>query len=55
MKKIPIGKNNFHDLIKKDCYYVDKTRVIEELLNEEPEVVLFPRPRRFGKSLCATV
>ena len=51
LKKIPIGKDNFQDLINDDCYYVDKTIAIEELLNKGSSVVLYPRPRRFGKSL----
>ena len=51
MKKIPIGEDNFKDLIEKNAYYVDKTEVIEELLYNETKVTLFPRPRRFGKSL----
>lgn len=51
MKAIPIGKDNFEDLRKGNCYYVDKTKTIEELLQNESTVVLYPRPRRFGKSL----
>ncbi len=51
MKAIPIGKDNFEDLIKGNCYYVDKTKTIEELLEKQSTVVLYPRPRRFGKSL----
>ena len=52
MKKIlPIGRDNFQDIIEKDLYYVDKTEVINDLLNNKNYVSLFPRPRRFGKSL----
>lgn len=51
MKAIPIGKDNFQKLIEEDCYYVDKTKVIEELFISKAEIVLYPRPRRFGKSL----
>ena len=50
-KSLPIGKDDFQKLIMQGCYYVDKTRVIEELLDNNSEVILFPRPRRFGKSL----
>ena len=38
-------------LLKKNKYYVDKTDIIEELIKNRKEVYLFPRPRRFGKSL----
>ena len=51
MKPLPIGESNFKDLIEKESFYVDKTIAIEELLSKGNKVVLFPRPRRFGKSL----
>ena len=51
MKKIPIGRDNFKDIIEGDFYYVDKTKIIEELLERGSYITLFPRPRRFGKSL----
>ena len=51
MKKLPIGRDNFKDIIEGDFYYVDKTKIIEELLDRGAYVALFPRPRRFGKSL----
>ncbi len=51
MKKLPIGRDNFKDIIEGDFYYVDKTKIIEELLDKGAYVTLFPRPRRFGKSL----
>ena len=51
MKPLPIGESNFKDLIEKGSFYVDKTIAIEELLSKGNKVVLFPRPRRFGKSL----
>lgn len=50
-KKLPIGIENFEDIIKKDFYYVDKTGLISELLHNWGLVNLFTRPRRFGKSL----
>lgn len=50
-KTLPIGKDDFKKLIDENCYYVDKTKVIEELIKNKFETVLFPRPRRFGKSL----
>ena len=51
MKKIPVGRDNLKDIIEGDFYYVDKTKVIEEILSQGAYVTLFPRPRRFGKSL----
>ena len=51
MKKLPIGIDRFEKLRRLGCYYVDKTGLIKELLDEACEVSLFTRPRRFGKSL----
>ncbi len=51
MKKIPIGRDFLKDIIEGDFYYVDKTKMIEELLDKGAYVTLFQRPRRFGKSL----
>ncbi len=50
-KKIPIGIEDFEKLRKNGFYYVDKTGLIIELLQNPAEVTLFTRPRRFGKSL----
>ena len=50
-KKLPIGIENFEKLRLEDFYYIDKTGLIRELLNNLGEVNLFTRPRRFGKSL----
>ena len=50
-KKLPIGIENFSKIREDDFYYVDKTGLIEKLLNNWGEVNLFTRPRRFGKSL----
>ena len=50
-KKLPVGIENFTKLREEDFYYVDKTGLIEMLLNNWGEVNLFTRPRRFGKSL----
>lgn len=50
-KKLPIGIENFEKLRTENFYYVDKTNLIKELLNQWAEVNLFTRPRRFGKSL----
>ena len=50
-KRLPIGRDNFKDIRENNYYYVDKTKMIEELLIQRPGVALFPRPRRFGKTL----
>ena len=50
-KKLPIGIENFEKLLSENFYYVDKTGLIRELLNNWGEVNLFTRPRRFGKTL----
>ena len=51
MKKIPIGVENFKEIINNNCYYVDKTKFIEEILNDGSKIKSFTRPRRFGKTL----
>ncbi len=50
-KKLPIGIESFEKLCSEDFYYIDKTGLIRELLNNWGEVNLFTRPRRFGKTL----
>lgn len=50
-RKLPIGIENFEQIIKDDFYYVDKTGLISELVRNWGMVNLFTRPRRFGKSL----
>ena len=50
-KKLPIGIDIFEKLDRDEFYYVDKTKMIEDLLKNRGEVNLFTRPRRFGKSL----
>ena len=51
MKKIPIGVDDFKEIISNDFYYVDKTKSIEDILSDGSKVKLFTRPRRFGKTL----
>ena len=51
MKKIPIAVEDFREIIEQDYYYVDKTKFIEEILNDGAKIKLFCRPRRFGKTL----
>jgi hypothetical protein len=54
-KKLPYGKSNFADLIENNYVYVDKTRFVELLENENNTYQFFIRPRRFGKSLFLSV
>lgn len=49
--KLPVGIDNFEKIRKSGFYYIDKTRLIEQLLQNWGEVNLFTRPRRFGKTL----
>ena len=50
-KKIPIGIEDFKRLIDKGCYFVDKSLLIRDILDNGADVQLFTRPRRFGKTL----
>ena len=50
-KKLPVGIEDFKEIIKKDYYYVDKTAFISDLIAGGAKVHLFTRPRRFGKTL----
>ncbi len=50
-KPLPIGVDNFEKLITRNYYYVDKTLLIKNLLDNKADVNLFTRPRRFGKTL----
>ena len=51
LKKISIGVEDFKEIIDKDGYFVDKTLMIEKLIESRAKVTLFTRPRRFGKTL----
>ena len=50
-KPLPIGVDNFERIINDGYYYVDKSLLIKELLDNKGSVNLFTRPRRFGKTL----
>ena len=54
-KPLPVGYDIFKDLISKNCYYVDKTSLVEYLKEKGGKVNLFTRPRRFGKTLNMTM
>ena len=49
MKRLPIGVEDFKELVDHQYYCIDKTMFIQDVLNEK--VVLYTRPRRFGKTL----
>lgn len=51
MKRLPTGWDDFERVIKGDYYYVDKTRLVNNLIQTGSAVTLFTRPRRFGKTL----
>lgn len=49
--KLPVGIENFEEIRTEGYYYIDKTKLIEQLLDNRGKVNLFTRPRRFGKTL----
>lgn len=49
--KLPVGIDSFEKIRNNGYYYVDKTKLIEQLVENGSEVTLFTRPRRFGKTL----
>ena len=51
IRSIKIGTDDFNKIRDKNAYYVDKTALIDDIINLDSEVYLFTRPRRFGKSL----
>ncbi len=51
MKKLPIGISDFKLLRKSECYYIDKSLLADEILESSGQVILLPRPRRFGKTM----
>lgn len=51
LKRLPVGLDDFKKIRKNQFYYVDKTKLIEQLLQNWSKVNLFTRPRRFGKTL----
>lgn len=50
-KSLPLGHADFKELINQDLYYVDKTGLIKEIIDTQSKIMLFTRPRRFGKTL----
>ena len=55
MCNMPIGVENFRELIEGNYYFVDKTLFIKEMLDSRSKVTLFTRPRRFGKTLTMSM
>jgi hypothetical protein len=51
MKELDIGNSDFRSTIENDNYYVDKSLLIKEVIKAQKQVILLPRPRRFGKTL----
>ena len=51
MKELNIGYSDFKEIIRNNNYFVDKSLLIEEVIKAQTAVMLFPRPRRFGKTL----
>jgi hypothetical protein len=51
MKKLPVGLSDFKEVIEQNYYYVDKSLLIKELIDQGDKALLLPRPRRFGKTL----
>ena len=51
MKKLPVGKSDFKNIIEENYCYVDKTLFIKEVIDKGDTILLIPRPRRFGKTL----
>ncbi|MCD6253086.1 MAG: AAA family ATPase, partial [Thermotogae bacterium] len=51
VKKLPIGVNDFSEMIEKGYYFVDKTLLIKDIVDLPGKIKLITRPRRFGKTL----
>ncbi|PWR69603.1 AAA family ATPase [Methanospirillum stamsii] len=54
-KRIPIGESDFKNLIEGNNYFVDKSLLIKDIIEDNSLVILLPRPRRFGKTLNMTM
>lgn len=52
---LPVGVDDFEEIVQKGYYYADKTLMIKELLDRKGKVNLFTRPRRFGKTLNLSI
>ncbi|MBQ1510952.1 MAG: AAA family ATPase, partial [Selenomonadaceae bacterium] len=54
-RPMPVGIEDFGELIQREYYFVDKTRFIRELLDAQGKITLITRPRRFGKTLTLSM
>lgn len=55
MKRISLGTSDFKEIIDNDSYFIDKTLIVKEFLEDSGKIVLLPRPRRFGKTLNLSI
>lgn len=55
MKRLPIGVSDFKEIITQNYYFVDKSLIIKEIVEDGSKVILLPRPRRFGKTLNVSI
>ena len=55
MKKMPVGIDDFKKIREENYYFVDKTRFIQEFIDNHSQVTLITRPRRFGKTLILSM
>ncbi|MCP4402798.1 MAG: AAA family ATPase [bacterium] len=51
MKKLPIGYSDFKTVVAEEFAYLDKSLFIKDVIDDSAQVLLLPRPRRFGKTL----
>ena len=51
MKKLELGNSDFKSIIENNNYFVDKSLFIQEIIDSQSQIILLPRPRRFGKTL----
>ncbi|MGL5085415.1 MAG: AAA family ATPase, partial [Clostridium sp.] len=50
MKQVNIGLSDFKEIIDNNRYFIDKTLIIKDFIEDSAKIVLLPRPRRFGKT-----
>ncbi|MGL6105224.1 AAA family ATPase [Romboutsia sp.] len=55
MKKISLGTSDFKEIIDNNYYFIDKTLIIKEFLEDSGKIALLPRPRRFGKTFNLSI
>ena len=54
-RPMPVGIEDFKELVQNEYYFVDKTRFLKELLDSKGKITLITRPRRFGKTLALSM